>query len=70
MVSSTSIKRIKYGLLSTGICLLVLSLGAVILLLLGVIDAPNEILAGESTIHSVARFSIIGCLLAAVGSLE
>lgn len=36
----------------------------------GFIQFPENLIAAESTAHSIARFAIVGCLLAALGSME
>jgi hypothetical protein len=35
--------------------------------LAGVIQLPEQILRGETTIHSVVRVAVLGCVLAAIG---
>ena len=70
MVSAATLKRIKRYLVGTGMALLGLSFAMMALMLTGVFDLSEEFITGESTIHSVARVAITGCLLAAVGSQE
>lgn len=66
----TVIKRSQRILLIVGVALLV---GAALLLaitLTGVVTTPENFIAGETTVHSIARVAISGCLLAALGSFE
>ena len=62
--------RTKRTLLIVGVTLIVGSGLGVIALLTGLMPLPDTLFAGESTLHSIVRLSVIGCLLAAIGSLE
>ena len=59
--------RISKVFLLTGLALLgsacVIFVGDVA----GVIELPEQILRGETTIHSVVRVAVLGCVLAAIG---
>ena len=70
MVSTAIIKRTKRILFGLGICLLVSSVVLVMLMVSGLMHLPEKLLAGESTVHTVARLAVVGCLLAAVGTHE
>lgn len=61
------IKRISLGL---GITLLILSVLMAMVAFSGLVHLPEKLFAGESTVHSVARVAITGCLLAAIGTME
>jgi hypothetical protein len=68
VVSALTLKRTKRVLLGLGVILLI---GAVVLAMLmasGLMQLPEKLIAGESTVHTVARLAVVGCLLAAVGS--
>jgi hypothetical protein len=60
-------KRIMLGL---GIFLLASSVVLLILIVAGIMQVPEKLFAGESSVHTVARLAVIGCLLAAVGTHE
>jgi hypothetical protein len=64
------IQRTKRTLLILGVALLVGTAIFSIALLTGFFQLPEELIAGESTVHSIARVAIVGCLLAALGSFE
>ena len=64
------IQRIKHMLFVLGIALLIGTVIIAIAVVGGFIQLPENLIAGESTVHSIARFAIVGCLLAAIGSLE
>ena len=64
------IQRIKRTLFVLGIVLLIGTVIISIAVVGGLIQFPENLIAGESTVHSIARFAIIGCLLAALGSME
>ena len=64
------IRRAKRTLFVLGIALLIGTAMIVIAMVGGFIQFPENLFAGESTVHSIARFAIIGCLLAALGSME
>lgn len=64
------IQRTKRTLLIIGIALLVGTAILVLTLVTGLFQLPEKLIAGESTVHSVARVAIVGCLLAALGSME
>lgn len=69
-IRKTFIKRSQRIMLIVGVALLV---GAALLListLTGIVTMPENLIAGESTVHSIARVAISGCLLAALGSFE
>jgi len=70
MVNAITLRRIKRYMLGAGVGLLGIAFLMFAAFLLGAFDGPKEFIAGESTIHSIARVAIIGCLLAAVGSQE
>jgi hypothetical protein len=73
MVSAMSralIRRAKRTLFVLGIALLIGTAMIVIAMVGGLIQFPENLIVGESTVHSIARFAIIGCLLAALGSME
>lgn len=63
-------KRIKTFLLIAGVALLVSASILLISMLVGITDMPANLIAGESTLHSVGRVAIVGCLLAAIGSMD
>ena len=63
-------KRTKSVLLIVGVVFLVSAALLFISMLLGFTDLPSNVIAGESTVHSVARVAIVGCLLAAIGSMD
>ena len=62
--------RIRAGFFYTGIGLLVLSAGTLAGELTGLLSLPETLLMGESRIHTVVRFAVAGCVLAAIGSWE
>jgi len=64
------IQRTKRTLFVVGVALLIGTAIVVIALAGGLFELPQNLFAGESTVHSVARVAIIGCLLAALGSME
>ncbi len=64
------IQRIKRTLFVLGIAFLIGTVIISIAVVGGFIQFPENLFAGESTVHSIARFAIIGCLLAALGSME
>tara|TARA_B100001142_G_scaffold190895_1_gene189989 strand:+ start:1449 stop:1676 length:228 start_codon:yes stop_codon:yes gene_type:complete len=64
------IQRIKRTLFVLGITLLIGTVIISIAVVGGFMQFPENLIAGESTVHSIARFAIIGCLLAALGSME
>jgi len=64
------IHRIKHMLFVLGIALLIGTVIIAIAVAGGFIQLPENLIAGESTVHSIARFAIVGCLLAAIGSME
>jgi len=70
MVNSTVIRRIKKYLLGSGIVLLIAALALMVTVVTGLIPLPEPLIAGESTVHSIARVAITGCLLAAVGAMD
>ena len=70
MVRAENIRRFKRYMVGTGVFLLVGSFVALLLVLVGALNLPQELIQGESAIHSVARVAIVGCLLAAIGSLD
>ena len=64
------INRTKAALLYLGLLLIA---AAIILgagFFSGLIQLPENIISGEATVHTIARLAVIGCLCAAVGSLE
>lgn len=64
------VQRLQRILLVTGVLLIiatVLLFGAAIT---GLMHLPEKLFAGESAEHSIARVAIIGCLLAAIGTME
>jgi len=63
-------KRLKQVLLILGIGCLISALLLFIGMVSGLTPLPEQFIDGESTIHSVARIGIVGCLLAAIGSLD
>ena len=65
---SAALKRLQPWMLGVGVVLLGIAAFIFALMLVGVVDLPTEVIKGESSIHSVARIAIVGCLLAAVGS--
>jgi hypothetical protein len=70
VVSARAIRQIKSAALWLGIALLGVAALVFIAMLAGVVTAPQQFFAGESTVHSIARVAIVGCLLAAVGSMK
>ena len=70
MVSTAIIKRTKRVLLGLGILLLLSSVVLLMLTVSGLMHLPEKLFAGESTVHTVARLAVVGCLLAAVGVHE
>jgi len=69
-ISPLLIKRSKQTLFILGVALLIGTLIVAIALTGGLLSFPDQIITGESTVHSVARIAIVGCLLAALGSLD
>ena len=69
-VKRALIQRVKHMLFILGIALLIGTAIVAIAAVGGFIQLPEILIAGESTVHSIARFAIVGCLLAAIGSLE
>ena len=67
-VTSATLQRLRSLSFGLGIALLVLSVLICLALLLGLYRLPTEIIAGESSVHSIARIAIVGCLLAFIGS--
>ena len=65
-----NLQQLKRISLSLGIGLLALSVVLGIAALTGVIDLPQNLIAGESTVHSIARVAIVGCLLSALGTMD
>ncbi len=57
-------------LFTIGVTLLAASLLLAAGIVMDFVQLPSALINGESTIHSVARLAIVGCLLAAIGSLE
>lgn len=70
MVNSMLIRRLQRYLLISGIVLLIASVVLMVTAMTGLVPLPDPLIAGESTVHSIARIAIIGCLLAAVGAME
>ena len=64
------IQRVKRSLFFLGIALLIGTAIIAIAALGGFIQFPENLISGESTVHSIARFAIVGCLFAALGSME
>ena len=64
------IQRAKRILFFLGIALLIGTAIVAIAVVGGFIQFPENLIAGESTVHSIARFAIVGCLFAALGSME
>ena len=64
------IQHIKRTLFVLGIALLIGTAIISIAVVGGFVQFPENLIVGESTVHSIARFAIIGCLLAALGSME
>ena len=64
------IQRIKRTLFVLGIAFLIGTVIISIAVVGGVIQFPENLIAGESTVHAIARFAIVGCLFAALGSME
>ena len=52
----------------TGLVLLALAILVTVSSLSGLVTLPETFLGNESTIHSVARIAVLGCVLAAIGS--
>jgi len=69
-IRQTAIKRSQHILLLIGVALLVISALLLINMLTGFITTPENFIAGETTVHSIARVAISGCLLAALGTIE
>ena len=63
-------KRTKSALLIVGVVCLVAAALLFVSMLAGFTDMPTNVIAGESTVHSIARIAIVGCLLAAIGSMD
>jgi hypothetical protein len=63
-------KRTKSVLLIVGVVFLVSAALLMISMVIGFTEMPANLIAGESTVHSVARVAIVGCLLAAIGSMD
>lgn len=62
--------RIKKVLLVSGVALIGGALLLGIGMLSGLMPLQGQLIEGESTVHSVARVAIVGCLLAAIGSMD
>ena len=69
-MNSDFIKRTKRTFLVLGLALLIGTLVLVFSMVSGLVNLPEKLIAGESTVHSIARVAIIGCLLAAVGTMD
>ena len=69
-MNRTLIQRVKRSLFVLGIALLIGTAIIAIAVLGGFVQFPENLIAGESTVHSIARFAIVGCLFAALGSME
>ncbi|MGI9290890.1 MAG: hypothetical protein ACR2QG_06400 [Gammaproteobacteria bacterium] len=69
-MNSELIKVTKRTLLILGVLLIVGTLLLAFTMVSGLVNLPEKLIAGESTVHSVARIAIIGCLLAAVGTMD
>ncbi len=67
MVNTGVIKRIKRILLGLGVFMLIGSVVMVLLMASGLLHLPEKLFYGESTVHTVARLAVVGCLLAAIG---
>ena len=61
---------LKTGLYYSGLSLLGLASIALLASLSGFISLPETLIGGETTLHSIARVAVIGCVLAAIGSWE
>ena len=70
MVNGTTLQFIKRVMFGVGIVLLIAAFALVIAFTTNLIALPEPLITGESTVHSIARLAIIGCLLAAVGAHE
>jgi len=64
------IQHAKRMLFVLGIALLIGTAIISITVVGGFIQFPENLISGESTIHSIARFAIVGCLFAALGSMD
>ena len=69
-MSRALIQRTKRTLFFLGIALLICTAIITISVIGGFVQLPENLIAGESAVHSIARFAIGGCLLAALGSME
>lgn len=70
MVSLGIPKQVRTVLLFSGVALLGLSGLLLLGMLFGFTQLPDQFFAGESTVHTVARVAIVGCLLAAIATQE
>jgi hypothetical protein len=69
-LSPVFIRRSKRTLFILGVVLLIGTLVVAAAMLGGLLNFPDQLVTGESTVHSVARIAIIGGLLAALGSMD
>ena len=69
-MSRALIQRIKRTLFFLGIALLICTAIITISVIGGFIQLPENLIVGESAVHSIARLAIVGCLLAALGTME
>ena len=69
-MNTVVLQRIKHTLLVVGVLLLITTVLLFVATLMGLVRLPEQLIAGESTEHSVARVAILGCLMAAVGTLD
>jgi hypothetical protein len=70
MVSSVFVQRLQHMLAVTGVVLIITPALLFFASLTGLLQLPDPLIAGESTEHSVARIAIVGCLLAALGTMK
>ena len=69
-MNSLLARRMRHALLITGVLLIIIPALLFVAAVTGVLQLPEILIAGESPEHSVARIAIVGCLLAAIGTLE
>jgi hypothetical protein len=66
-ILTTTLKRRLFG---SGVLLIAVALVTIICELTGLLSLPVTMLGDETTLHTLARVAVIGCVLAAIGSWE
>ena len=58
------------GMRFTGIFLIITATVMLAAYLAGLLNLPAQLFAAESTVHSITRLAVIGCIFAAIGSSD